>query len=762
MKFKSPNFKDVDEAFSVVNKMVEDDNAAQSDRQLVANFYSGRETMTEDEAEQSNNGDVVNHLFGFNAIDKLRSQVSSIFSSNDAIWKVLVKHPELDVAAEQAISACLTQVLAKRLRRSRRLRPEWRVAAGNMILHGLDTMIFQDQMDWCPVSGLLYVPPDAKQSRDSLPYAFQAANISYDKLSGYVMASQNGATGWNKVAITEALKSLSPGEPYAPIIEQGLGDEKTSQHANEAALYPEQGFVSTRSTLPVWYLYEVDFTKPARPVSLKILARYTQHTTKMVDGVEKKVEMSKTSLLYENKDHFASNRHWIVPFFVDTEIGGESLWNAATGVGRLNYPRDIDTEEFFNIAMDGAKDQMRTKWKVVDGASREKIQRFFADRQDLIPEGLEMVKQETGGNYQHAFNIIALLRQLSAADAAAPNQNVAGSDSQDLEIQVAERQAGSANILANRMSDIYDSLDDLGSEIVRRFMSSPIGTENPGYPDVALFRSEAEAKGYPAALLRKLAEVEAGEMKWIEVKTIRSVGDGSRADEVGGVQALMGSLGAFSPEGQEMIKRRFALTVTRDPDFAKELVPFESKPDPDQLSRARNENTAAMSRGIIGFVPELNNDDVHMIHAPEHDQEIDAANRRAEAGGGMDEVVFAGVKAVAQHQSSHISQMEGDPAQSEIANALKQKLTKQMGTAQGLADAHAKNKQNEEISPTDQIKLQQNERKINLSERSQASIEQDREVRNQLDVRELAGQEAKMINDAAAKSAALVQPPQQS
>lgn len=752
MKFQSKYFTDACEAVGVAEALIDDDYLPKMDRQNVANFYNGRETMTEDEAEAENVGSTVNHLFGYSALDRLRSQISSIVTANKEVFKVECTDPNLDVGQRDYVSAIITKELNKRIRKSRRFSPEWRATAGNLILHGRNVLSYRDKTDWCPVSSFLYVPQRTKPSRDDVSYAFSPEEISLGDLTTYEKAARKDGH-WNHRAIKDALEALKPGDVTAPIIDRDLDDATVAENINQDTEFIDDAQTNTRVTLPVWYVYEVDHSKPERPVSLKIIARYQTLSSRSQSGYKMKEHYTDADIvLYQRADYFKNNTQWIFPFFIDTEIGGRPTWHSVVGLGKLNYPRDTDTEEFFNTAMAGAKDRMRIKWKVGEAASRQKLQRFLAENSDILPEGIDPVEMRGDPSYQHAFQIIGMLQQLSASDAGSPVMNQ-GQSSDELEIQAAERQSAAASVIANRMNDIYEGLDDLGAEIVRRFLAAPASPNDKGYADIETFRMCLESQGFSREFMKNLASTEHGCLKYLEVTTIRAIGDGSRMAEAQGIGQLMASLGVFGPKAQELIKRRYAQIVTRDPYWAAELVPIEDKPDPDQLTRARTENNTALTRGVLGVVPQVNDDDVSGIHMPEHDSAIDAELERGNAAGGIDQTTFAGIQSLAQHQMQHIQMQQGHPTTAEIANVFEQKITKQMTTAEGLHKAFLENQNNEEMSQLDRIKVQQKQQEIDLKTRSQLSIEQDREEKNTLAKRQTATNEAIATTQAAAKAA---------
>lgn len=764
MTFSSPYFESVEDALSVASDLVGEDKLHSIDRQRIANFYNGRETLSPEEAEQDNVKNIVNHLFGYNSVDQLRQQITSIMTADERIWSVKINHPdyENDIARRNELEELISEELNKRIRKSKRLKPEYRALAGNVVLHGRDTLTFVDKFDWCPRSSFIYVPGDTDTVAENFTYGFKADRIPLWRLRSYLKITEGlsdpAASGWNKEALREAIEALKGGHGAGSSKIVSLdSEEKESENSNQ----DKGSFNQSRSssmTLPVWYLYEVDHSKASKPVSVSIIARYNFTGEGKLGEDQRKREV----LLYSKKAHFESVRHWLFPFFIDTEIGGVSTWHSAVGIGRLNYPRDADIEEFFNLAMDGAKDACRMKWQMADGASREKALRFFQERSDLVPEGMTAVPQQASGQFKEAFNVITVLQTLSKETAGGAMTNQGGRD--ELQIQAQERQSRASALIASRMSDIYDGSDDVGTEILRRFCSSPATESNPGYADVKAFRDSLEEKGVTEEELRKLCAEENGVMKFMQARTSRAAGEGSPSREMAINDRLMQSLGFFGPEAQELIKRRVVNQWTRDPDFARAIVPFERRPDPDQVARARNENTAAIMRGVVGFVPEVNADDVTMVHIPEHDSAIDALIAGAVNQGYMTPAESAGFQSLAQHQSMHIQNLENDSANAELANAAAQKLQKQATDASGLAKAYETNGPgaNSEMTEAERVKAQHKQRELDQRDRTQAAVELDREQRRDLDRQKFALDQVTKINDSAAKAVTAASPiPQQ-
>lgn len=753
MTFQSHYFDCVEDALGAVNQLVSEDVDAAYDREVVAKFYNGRETMTPDEAEKAGIKSIVNHLFGYSALDQLRQQLFSIVTADDRLWRINVTRKELGGAVlnsgdKQSLEYNLTDRFNHRIRRSKRLKPELRSTMDNLVLHGRNPLLFSDRFDWCPRSGFLYVPGDTGTTPETFTYGFSADKLPLWRMKHYLRnaraASNPNISGWNIKALEEAIDALDLSRQVNSSVLLDGEERENENRAQDSSSFGDRR--SSSQTMPVWYLYEVDQDKPERPVSLTIIARYTFASS----GNNESKAVERDKVLYSKSDHFKSVHHWLKPFFIDTQIGGASTWHSVTGLGKLNYARDADVEEFFNMAMDGAKDNVRTKYEAADGASREKMARFFAERGDVLPEGLKLVPQQANQNFRNAFEVISMLQMLSKGDAGSAYTNT-GSQGDELEVQAQERQGKATALISSRMADVFDMMDEVGLEIFRRFMVGENPTSNPGYADVKAFRDDCDELGITEEIRREICEAKNGILDYVKVKTSRAAGDGSPSHEMAVADRLVANIGMFSPQSQEIIKRRVTLTWTRDPDFAAEIVPYERQIDPDQLARARTENTACIERGITGFTAELNPDDVAQIHVPEHDNAIDAIIAKATQEGSMNPYDAAGFKSLAAHQMKTINAMQGDKVLAETANAAEQKLQEQARQAEGLIKAYETNQANGTLSAKDRLQAAQFAESHQLKLRQQDSIEQDRLARRDMDTRQQAVDEVALVNSTAAK-----------
>lgn len=722
-------FKDVEAAISSVGNLVTEDSDSHIDRQILANFYNGRELMTESEAEDENISTIVNHLFGYNDLNGFKLQLANIYNGGDVLWNLEIEGPPETVPDRQEHQLQMSAAIDTAIKRSRRFKPEYNATCGDLVLHGRGVLMYRDNYDWCPQLSHLYVPKNTAPVARAVPYAFAADDIPYSTLQEHLRHAKANpdSTKWNVSELSRLVEYL---EENGHLSTSAQTDTFGGEHKQQAENTDEQMGTdeSTALEVPVWYVYEVDHTDPLLPVDLRIITRY--NITDAANNENTKIP--ENFLLFDEEHHFAQAEHWLHPFFMDVEIGGKPSWHSATGIGQLNYERDTDVEEFFNLAMDGAKDKMRQKWKILDGASRDKIQRFFHEKTDLVPEGVEAVELKSDPGYQHSFQIIQMLRQLSSEESGSGTQNQ-GTKSDELEIQASERQQRMGFQVSARIEDIYDCMDDLGSEIVRRFINIVLDEERTGFREINEFREEMKGRQIPYEEYGK--QNDHGRMPLIQVKTSRSSGDGSETQKSQTNQALMSWIGLFGPEAQELIKRKVVRDITRDPDFAKAIVPFEKKPDPDQVARARTENTAAIERGITGFVPERSKDDVDGVHMPEHQNALQAFVLKGRTKTFFDEGEAKGFEALATHQMVHVKSAAGADQTKEMSNKFMQELQQLTREAEALKKQGEQQKEKEKIDPVKAQELQLKRETLDFQKQQQMDLVEDRGRRAGLDER---------------------------
>lgn len=712
-------FKGYTEMLQEADALIEEDRWDAEDRSTIQDFYNGRETMTQAEAEARGTKNVTNHLFGYDSISLAQSQLMGFYTKDEVMWNVKLPHvPQHDRKRQEL---CATTKWNAIMKRSRRLKPEWKSLTGEATLHGNGCLMHLDNEDWCPKFVRPYVPRGTGILPDSVPYCVVPDYLTITDLEKALESNKyredNGwPTFWNtkqlKLTI-DMLKGNIGGTPGTSFTASNMPVDELRE-LKRAGADTSAGF---RTRIPVYYFYH---KADDGSFSLTILPRLTPQQRK---DLSEKVSVV-PEVLYEREAFFEKPCYFLHPFFIDCEIGGHTTWHRVMGLGRLNYEPDVETEEFFNDAMQGSREQLRRLYQVGTAADWEMLKTWAAGSgpTNVLPPGVTLAEARMAPNFQHAFTTIEMLQNLSRRNASGHVANTGDSKQSELEVNAIERQGRNAEALSARIADIYECCDALGTEIFRRFLADSPLPQDPGYCEIREFQQAMKEEGISIAQLRREKE---GKYVNFEIKTSRAVGDGSKVKQAMANQMLMARLQLFNPEAQQIILRRITAEETGDYDFSKEIVPYEKKEDPDQTNRANQENDICDKQGIIGVVPQLNADDLHPVHIPQHFRSMQADLARAEVRQ-WDKVDLAGFKAKGGHAAMHIQEIQKNPEAKDMANQFNQQLQALAKQGQEFENNIEQQAAKNELTQKDQAELQLKERKQGLAEHQQTALEQHR------------------------------------
>jgi hypothetical protein len=127
-------FSNTEEALSECEELTKDDAYDSHDRAVLQGFYNGRQTMTEEEADDAGVSELTNHLFGYDSINTASEQIFGIYSKSPILWHVNVRNaPD---GMNQRWSQKATQILNEAVKSSGRLKPQFKAFAGEVTLFG--------------------------------------------------------------------------------------------------------------------------------------------------------------------------------------------------------------------------------------------------------------------------------------------------------------------------------------------------------------------------------------------------------------------------------------------------------------------------------------------------------------------------------------------------------------------------------------------------------------------------------------------------
>lgn len=704
------------------DELLKEDRMDAEDRAAIQSFYNGRETMSQTESERRGVNNIVNHLLGFDSMAQAAAQIFSIYTKGKNMWSVECPDAPLDM--RQKTEMCVTKAMNCVIKESRRFKPEWKALSGELPLFGNGSLAFRDNEDWCPRFVRPFVPRGTGILANDVPYCVipdyltlkdlreALKHVEYNKEHGY-------KNYWKEKDLRLVIQALEMNlnDGGAPSYQQGETDPHEEMELQEANA---NGGAGVRTRIPVYYFYVSNMDKKGNPFDMIILPRLSPLQNKWLT----ETKLSIPECLYERDEYYDCAPHFLHPFFVDCQIGGKTTWHRVMGLGRLNYESDVETEEFFNEAMQGSRENLRRLYQVGNAADWDLLKTWANGDgpSNVLPPGVSLAEANKAPNFQYAFTTMDFLMNLTRRNAGSHYGNLANNKENELEINALERQSRNAEALASRFNDIYECTDALGAEILRRLLAATPLPQDCGYYEVQEFQKYLKDEGINIGWLRK---EENGKLVNVTVKTSRSAGDGDRVKQMMANQMLMQRLPLFSGEAQQIILRRITAEETQDYDFAEQIVPYEKKADQNQVRAAAVENGICEKQGIMGVIPQLAPDDVDDVHIQEHLKSMQADLARGKVRQ-WDQVDLGGFKAKGAHAMMHIQKMKGVP---ELKKNVKQYEDMLQGIAkqgQEFENNIKKSEEGNKLSEKEKFDMQISERQQNLKERQQSKLEEHR------------------------------------
>lgn len=713
-------FRNYDEMLQECAKLITDDEGDAEDRATICAFYNGRETMSESEAKSQGIKEITNHLLGYDSLAASKEQITSLVTKSPTTF--IVESYNAPMMVRDKWSMQVTEYLNEAINASRRLKVTHESIAGEATLVGSGFYCFMDPYDWCPSSRRPLVPLGTSTLANEIPYAMVPDSLSLAKLyeirsSSKRLELKGVKSKWNMKAIEDCIKFLEGNVGNASTISgSGVTNSMQTRDEQETSRQSGNGGSSFRSTIPVYYVYQTRLDEPDRPVDVTLLARYTPdwRASQAKDG--NIVDF----MLYDRERLFKKPKDWLHPLFLDASLGGEASWHRVMGLGRLNYDSDVDTERFFNAAMQGSMEQLLRTYTVESSADADMVERWASGEgmSNVLPDGVKIAEMGKSPGFQYAFNTIQMLQSNSRRNANMALSNSGGQSGgakqvNELEVQALERQGRNAEAISNRINEVYDTIQGVGERIFMSFLRSDVLPLDKGYPEIAYFQHKLKDAKIPIEFFR---EMHHGRPKNWCLKVNRVAGDGDKVRETMTNRMLMGWLDRFSPEAQQKIMRRVIASETNDYALSEELIPIQQTPDFKQQSRAQNEDETMIRRAMLQppYVAQIQPDDVHLVHVQEHLQDMGALVAAGQGqpgpdgnptGGAWGPPQFASFMSIGRHAGQHIQAI--NVVNKNLGKQLLDQLQQLTKLAEGLQSnaQRAQEALQKALSPADQANL---------------------------------------------------------
>lgn len=714
----------VQEADTLLSDVYPDINR---DEALVTSFYNGADTMDAATAEYRGVHNVTNHLFGYDSINGATSQIEALYNREPRFWKVELRN--FDDALADHWGNKMTEHLGHVIRESRRFKNVWRSASGDMVLHGRAALAYLDRFDWCPEYVRMFVPSRTGTRPEEVPYAFVPRTLSMLDIERFLKASEHANSPWNRAALLDAKECIleNVGDKHEDNNPVHYG--KDYDHVDDVLESQEGGDSSYRTGIPVWYVFSSRPDEEGVPFDLTIINR---KATRNVSGPFGKTTPKKIDRKLYHQDRYHKKAcKFLHPFFMEAKKGGDVTWHRVTGLGHLNYNSDVEMEEFFNEAMQGSRELLQRMWRVDNSVDMDRLNQWVSGEgaSNVIPEGVDLVEQAKNANFPFAFTVLEQLRQVGQQHAQGAISNTNNRSTNELEVQALERQGRNAQVLGNRLSDIYETADALGVEVVDRFLMPVPKKGTPGREEIEYFQRLCEEDGIPLAALR---EKVGGRFKYLRVRANRGLGDGDRVREIMALRVLTspGVIDRFSPAAQQVLLRKFSEAELGNSDLAEELVPRPEEPPSDAEEAAGRQvvdENYVMDQ--TGQPLPLRPDENSLLHFQGHLAAMAADVQRGQMDGGWRPSDLAGFMAKAAHVEATFAALpEGiRPQAQQAAQQVAQAAQPLVQSARAATPGTPEN-----------LDMQLKQQKAQLEMQKQESVEFERDRRFALDTKKAA------------------------
>lgn len=723
MKFKSEFFDDICDLVSEKDILLEQNLVRRERLKLVRQFYNGLATMSDAEAEEEGRTEITNHMMGYRNIQQIETQNYSIYTSSNTLADITVDtdNPELDYT----LSTILTQVINQAIYSKGKFGNLWRSVSGELPLASVAPLVFDSKQGWCPrMAPNMLFPKGTGYLAEDVTYAFAPRELTLADLKQLSQAVKGETSRFiNKGKIDDMIEALKEQ------VRLDSSEAKSSRQDDSefgSSVTDADNLVSRerKTTLNAWYFYEVKHDENGSYVSSTLFTERTQIG---------KVELGEEVIAYREKA-YDTPESWLHFIVSDSEIGGVKTVDTAKGIAELNYNSDADREELLNLVIEGSKERAKPKYKMSQGASIDSILEWNPQEDSLVPEGIDEFTMRSSSN--DLLAPFGILGQGAAQNSAGSVSNVGrGGENRN---QTLERQRNTGVVINNRIADVYKSLDILLAEIVYRFLVAKVRPGTEGYQDIMWVRTclDQKIKQVHGIDYKELAKKYYGRFKYLNVKAIRAIGDGSREQELDTAEWLMSQLGNYDPNVRPYIIHRATTAVTRDPDLADFVVRKPQIILNTQKVIAENEFDTIRRRAAAGMRISPSPDDIHQDHLPVHilDLETMVASHQARPWDNLDVLQFA---AMVDHVGEHLQILLGNKTTNNEAKQFTQRLQQVVQAAQAIVkDVDERDNVNQDLTPKEQADIELRTAELQLkAQKFGLDIEAFRDLKQSRDTR---------------------------
>lgn len=624
--FKSNVFDTAREILDGKNVAFNNQKERREQMLTVRKFTNMLPTLSEEEATRMGRTEITNHGLSYRSMSQNEGQLTSMVTITNALVEVVVDtdNAEQDQIVGQRISEAINRGA---IHHKGKFANFWRKVAGEIVIAGGCPVIFPPRYGWLPkVCPDMLFPPETELDSDLIPYAFDVVDLTVCDLKKFKKAVKKDTADYIH---SENIEKL-----IENIEEQAKGNKTSSFSYQQEISKSVRSSKATPNSIRAFWFYEPKWEESKSYVSATLVVENTNADLKGDDNV--------VVIVYVDRAYEDASQ-WCHLVAIDSEIGGVKNLDTLRGVAEMQYASALDSEEFLNLLMEGAKILAKPKLSIKSGANPDDIMKWKILESTLVPEGIEPVKFD---NNMSALQVPLSILSQNASGLSATTSG--GSD--DLRVEALDKQRTNATLTTNRISEGYNHMESIMETVVWRLLAGETKPGADGYLETMWVRAYLDKYGID---YKKLAERKYGRFVHIRVRAHRSVGNGDRVQQIETSDWLMANLMQFAPQVRPLVIRMAVILRTQDPDLADVLVAIPKTIINSQKITAENEFDTIKRRAALGQEIPIGQDDVHQDHIPIHllDMQALVASNAIRPWDKLDVLSFAGL---ARHVGEHL------------------------------------------------------------------------------------------------------------
>lgn len=560
-----PTYKTAAEILTQISSIQWATQGVQGNRAKINRLMNGDAPWTEEERRINRLNTNINWLEGPRIVKNSSYQLTNaFFGPGDYFSIALDTYNAIPIWKRDEWSARLTSYINKSLRDSDLLESTLEQAVAQVVLHGPGPSLWPGKTTpipkTCGVDDVM-VPAGTLADMSNLNFFAIYREWTWGEL--YEM-THTGAVdkGWNMKYVDALMASLYK-QPLQPLYQgnRWLFPEKIAEDFKENS---NTFAAAALGRVLAWDCYFLN--EETAKWNRRILLDYNNITP---EGLKNEFSVKKTrpEFLFEQDDYADEWRHIIHWFVGNCSTVAPFRYYSVRSIGYQLYGPAFTQNMVRNRATDHVLQDLLMLFRNVSEDDREKLEQIELHHLGILPDGVSIVNaaERHSSDWNLVGNFLQGNRQLMAESSAAylPDIATEGEKPAMTATESLIRNNASVTLTSSVQNQLYKQAKHFFREIVRR-----ICLKDKRDPITKEVLRRMKLDGIPERVLS---------LELMEVTPNRVMGGGNRAVELTTARALFEAKGAFGPQADLPIRRKYMLALTNDPEFVLATLPEEPK-----------------------------------------------------------------------------------------------------------------------------------------------------------------------------------------